>query len=146
LQIIGKGNKPAGITLVPRTARTIDLAIGERRDGPILIRHDGHRLDSRTAYRWVRSIGKRAGLDRVHPHMLRAAFIMPPPTPASRFATYRSPPAMQTREPPPSTTPTPELRPPRRLRPRRLRYQRLTGQRRRTRTLKSWDPVDVSGN
>jgi integrase len=76
LQIIGKGNKPAGIPLVPRTARTIDLAIGERRDGPILIRHDGHRLDTRTAYRWVRAIGKRAGLDRIHPHMLRAAFIM----------------------------------------------------------------------
>ena len=76
LQIVGKGNKPAGIPLVPRTARTIDLAIGERHDGPILLRHDGHRLDARTAYRWVRSIGKRAGLDRVHPHMLRAAFIM----------------------------------------------------------------------
>ncbi|MCU1501076.1 MAG: integrase [Ilumatobacteraceae bacterium] len=30
LQIIGKGNKPAGIPLVPRTARTIDLAIAER--------------------------------------------------------------------------------------------------------------------
>jgi integrase/recombinase XerD len=26
--------------------------------------------------RWVRSIGKRAGLGHVHPHMLRAAFIM----------------------------------------------------------------------
>jgi integrase/recombinase XerD len=25
---------------------------------------------------WVRSIGKRAGLGQVHPHMLRAAFIM----------------------------------------------------------------------
>src|SRR5271170_2706307 len=36
LRIIGKGNKPALIPLVPRTARTIDLAVGERRDGPIL--------------------------------------------------------------------------------------------------------------
>ena len=26
--------------------------------------------------RWVRSIGKRAGLGSVHPHMLRAGFIM----------------------------------------------------------------------
>jgi len=33
-------------------------------------------LDRRTAHRWVRSIGKRAGLGIVHPHMLRAAFIM----------------------------------------------------------------------
>lgn len=65
-----------GVPLVPRSARTIDLAIGERNIGPILIRHDGRRLDSRTAYRWVRSVGKQAGQDHVHPHMLRAGFIM----------------------------------------------------------------------
>jgi integrase len=58
------------------TPRTIDLAVGERRDGPILLRHDQQRLDRRTAHRWVRSIGKRAELGLVHPHMLRAAFIM----------------------------------------------------------------------
>jgi site-specific recombinase XerD len=76
LRILGKGNKPATVPLVPRTARTIDLAIGERCEGPILRRRDGERLDRRTAHRWVRSIGKRAGLGLVHPHMLRAAFIM----------------------------------------------------------------------
>jgi integrase len=76
LRIIGKGNKPATIPLVPRSARTVDLAIGERNHGPILLRRDGQRLDRRTAHRWVRSIGKRAGLGSVHPHMLRAAFIM----------------------------------------------------------------------
>lgn len=76
LRIIGKGNKPAVIPLVPRTARTIDLAVGERCEGPILRRRDDERLDRRTAHRWVRSIGNRAGLGAVHPHMLRAAFIM----------------------------------------------------------------------
>jgi integrase/recombinase XerD len=76
LRIVGKGNKPALIPLVPRTARTIDLAIGELHEGPILRRHDGERLDRRTAHRWVRSIARRAGLGAVHPHMLRAAFIM----------------------------------------------------------------------
>jgi site-specific recombinase XerD len=76
LHIIGKGNKPALIPLVPRVARTIDLAVGERTEGPILRRHDGQRLDRRTAHRWVRSIGKRAGLGLIHPHMLRSAFIM----------------------------------------------------------------------
>jgi len=55
LQIVGKGNKPATIPLVPRTARTIDLAVGERCEGPILRRRDGARLDRRTAHRWVRS-------------------------------------------------------------------------------------------
>jgi integrase/recombinase XerD len=76
LQIVGKGNKPATVPLVPRTGRTVDLAIGERTEGPILQRQDGHRLDPRTACGWVRSIGTRAGLGHVHPHMLRAAFIM----------------------------------------------------------------------
>lgn len=76
LRITGKGNKPAVMPIVPRTARTLDLAIGERTAGPILLRRDGKRLDRRTAHRWVRSIGKRAGLVPVHPHMLRAAFIM----------------------------------------------------------------------
>jgi integrase/recombinase XerD len=75
LRIVGKGNKPATVPLVPRTARTIDLAVGERHEGPILRRRDGQRLDRRTAHRWVRAIGKRAGLGAVHPHMLRAAFI-----------------------------------------------------------------------
>ena len=76
LRIVGKGDKPAMIPLVPRTARTVDLAVGERTEGPILRRHDGQRLDRRTAHRWVRSIGRRAGIGVVHPHMLRAAFIM----------------------------------------------------------------------
>jgi integrase/recombinase XerD len=76
LRIVGKGNKPATVPLVPRTARTTDLAVGERHEGPILRRRDGQRLDRRTAHRWIRSIGKRAGLGAVHPHMLRAAFIM----------------------------------------------------------------------
>ena len=64
------------VPLVPRAARTIDLAVGERSEGPILRRHDGQRLHRRTAHRWVRAIGKRAGLGVVYPHMLRAAFIM----------------------------------------------------------------------
>jgi site-specific recombinase XerD len=76
LRILGKGNKLATIPLVPRTARTIDLVVGERHEGPILRRRDGQRLDRRTAHRWVRSIGRRAGLGLVHPHMLRAGFIM----------------------------------------------------------------------
>jgi integrase/recombinase XerD len=76
LRIVGKGNKPATVPRVPRTAGTIDLAVGERHEGPILRRHDGQRLDRRTVHRWIRAIGKRAALGAVHPHMLRAAFIM----------------------------------------------------------------------
>src|ERR1019366_6790972 len=45
LRIMGKGSKPSVIPLVPRAARTIDLAIGERTEGAILRRKDGTRLD-----------------------------------------------------------------------------------------------------
>jgi site-specific recombinase XerD len=76
LRIIGKGNKPAVIPLVPRVARTIDLAVEERHEGPILRRVDRQRLDRRTAHRWVAAIAKRAGLGAVYPHRLRSAFIM----------------------------------------------------------------------
>jgi integrase len=38
LRIVGKGNRPAVVPLVPRTGRTIDLAIGERTCGPMLNR------------------------------------------------------------------------------------------------------------
>jgi site-specific recombinase XerD len=51
LQIMGKGAKPATIPLVPRVARTIDLAVGELTEGPILRRRDGRRLDRRTRAR-----------------------------------------------------------------------------------------------
>jgi hypothetical protein len=61
-----QGNKPALTPLVPRAARTVDLAVGERHEGPItcrhICRHYGQRLDRRTVHRWVRSIGKRVPL------------------------------------------------------------------------------------
>ncbi len=41
LWIVGNGNEPAVIPLVPRTGRTVDLAVGERLDGAILVRSDG---------------------------------------------------------------------------------------------------------
>lgn len=104
LRILGKGNKPATIPLVPRAPRTIDLAVGERHQGPILRRRDGQRLDRRTAHRWVRSIGKRAGLGAVHPHMLPPGSSWPPSTPACRYAMSSSPPATPTRGRPRSTT------------------------------------------
>jgi len=76
LRMVGKANTPATIPLVPRTARTVDLAVGERCSGPILRRCERQCLDRQTAHGWVRSISKRAEIGPVHPHMLRAAFIM----------------------------------------------------------------------
>jgi hypothetical protein len=57
-------------------ARTIDLAVGERMVGPIVIESDGRRVDRHAAGRIVRLVARRAGIaKRVGPHTLRHAFI-----------------------------------------------------------------------
>ena len=45
LVITRKGGKVVTIPLAPRTAQAIDLAIGERMEGPIFLAADGRRLD-----------------------------------------------------------------------------------------------------
>jgi integrase/recombinase XerD len=62
--------------LAPRTARAVDLAIGERLDGPIFLGTDRAGLDRHAAGRIVRRAARRAGITkRVGPHTLRHAFI-----------------------------------------------------------------------
>jgi integrase len=76
LVITRKGGKVVTIPLAPRTARAIDLAIGERSDGPIFLSADGGRLDRHGAGRVVRRVARRAGIAKlVGPHTLRHAFI-----------------------------------------------------------------------
>ena len=59
-----------------RTARAIDLAIGERSDGPVFLAPDGRRLDRHGAGRIVRRLARQAGITKpVGPHTLRHAFI-----------------------------------------------------------------------
>jgi integrase/recombinase XerD len=76
LTILRKGGKVVTVPLAPRTARAIDLAVGERCDGPIFVGGDGKRIDRHAAGRIVRRIARRAGIaKRVGPHTLRHAFI-----------------------------------------------------------------------
>ena len=71
-----KGGKTVTIPLAPRTARAIDLAVGERIDGPIFVDRGGARLRREGAARVVRRIAKRAGIaKRIGPHSLRHSFI-----------------------------------------------------------------------
>lgn len=76
LTVLRKGGKTVTIPLAPRTARAVDLAIGERTSGPIFVTTNGKRLDRHGAARIVRSVARRAGVPkRIGPHTLRHAFI-----------------------------------------------------------------------
>jgi integrase len=65
LTITRKAGKVVTIPLAPRTARAVDLAVGERAGGPVFLAADGRRLDRHGA-----GIAKA-----VTPHTLRHAFI-----------------------------------------------------------------------
>jgi hypothetical protein len=76
LTVTRKGGKVVTVPLAPRTARAIDLAIGERTEGPVFLTRDGRRLDRHGAGRIVRTTARRAGIGKiVTPHTLRHAFI-----------------------------------------------------------------------
>jgi integrase/recombinase XerD len=76
LTITRKGGKVVAIPQAPRTARAIDLAVGERTGGPVFLTPDGRRLDRHGAGRIVRKVARRARIGKtVTPHTLRHAFI-----------------------------------------------------------------------
>ena len=76
LTVLRKGGKVVTMPLAPRVARAVDLAVGERVEGPIFLGADGDRLDRHAAGRIVRRVARRAGIaKRVGPHTLRHAFI-----------------------------------------------------------------------
>ncbi len=80
LTITRKGGKVVTIPLAPRTARAIDLAIGERAGGPVFLAADGRRPDRHGAGRVVRRTARRAGIGKaVTPRTLRHAFITAAP-------------------------------------------------------------------
>jgi len=60
LTVLRNGGKVVTIPLAPRTARAVDLAIGERLDGPIFMDTHGERLDRHAAGRSARRYARQA--------------------------------------------------------------------------------------
>jgi integrase/recombinase XerD len=76
LTVLRKGGKTVTMPLAPRTARAIDLVVGERFEGAILYGNDGAELDRHAAARIVRRIARSAGINKhIGPHTLRHGFI-----------------------------------------------------------------------
>ncbi len=72
----GKGGTRTLMPLPPAVARAFDAAAGDRVTGPILRTRTGARMDRHAAARVVRRTAKAAGIaQRVHPHVLRHAFV-----------------------------------------------------------------------
>ena len=105
LTILRKGGKVVTIPMAPRTARAIDLAVGERCQGPIFVGSNNKRIDRHAAGRIVRRIARRAGIaKRVGP--TRSATLSSPPrwTPGFHCGMCKRPPATPIPAPPCDTT------------------------------------------
>ena len=61
-----KGGKTLTIPLAPGIARAVDLAAGERFDGPIFLGHNGERMTRDAATRVVRRLARAAGVTKLH--------------------------------------------------------------------------------
>jgi integrase len=75
LRVVGKGGKPATIPLPPLVFRVLDAAAAGRTTGNLLTTRTGRRPSRHDAFRWLDTLGKRAGLGHIHPHQLRHAAV-----------------------------------------------------------------------
>ncbi len=100
LVITRKGGKVVTVPLAPRTARAVDLAVGERSDGPLFLAADGRRLDRHGAARIVRRAARRAGITNRSGRTPCGTFFPRHWTPGCRCGMCRKPPRTPTPAPP----------------------------------------------
>jgi integrase len=88
LRIVRKGGKHVTIPLAPRTARVLNLYVGERTVGPVFVSATGGRMDRSAADRVIKRLARRAGITkRISPHSLRSS--PPLSMPGCRCATFK---------------------------------------------------------
>lgn len=75
LRLVGKGGKPATVPLPPLVFRVLDAAAAGRAEGNLLTTRTGRRPSRHDAFRWIDTLGRRAGLGHIHPHQLRHAAV-----------------------------------------------------------------------
>jgi integrase/recombinase XerD len=100
LTVTRKGSKVVTVPLAPRTARAIDLAIGERTEGPVFLARDGRRLDRHGAGgSSARPPAAPVSASRSRPTRFGTPSLPPHSTPECRCAMSRKPPRTRTRGP-----------------------------------------------
>lgn len=78
LRIRRKGGRTARVPLAPRTAAAMQLYIGARGTGPLLVTKTGRAMDRHAVWRLLRRLARRSVPDKassIHPHDLRHAFV-----------------------------------------------------------------------
>src|SRR5262249_34840740 len=76
LRVVRKDGTQVTIPLAPRTARPLDLYIGERVTEPIFLGAADGRMDRHAADRTVKRLARRTRItNRISPHSLRHSFI-----------------------------------------------------------------------
>lgn len=75
LTLVGKGGKPATLPLTVPVLRALDAARDGRTSGPLIRTRSGARLDRRGALRWMTTLGRDAGVERISCHALRRTYI-----------------------------------------------------------------------
>ena len=106
LTVLRKGGKTVTMPLAPRTARAVDLAVGERFEGtdPLRQRRRPPGPPRRRPDRAPHRQGRRDRQARSAHTRCATGSSPPPSTPASRCATSKKPPPTPTREPRCATT------------------------------------------
>lgn len=78
VQVTGKGARERSVPFSPRTAQALWRYLTSRPDArledPLFITSLGRPLDRNQLRRWLEKIGKRAGIQNVHPHRFRHTF------------------------------------------------------------------------
>ena len=107
LRLVRKGGRGGTTVLTAPVTRALDDYLDGRTEGPLFTTRTGARMGQPEAWKMIRRLAARAGLDtagQISPHSLRVAFITGAREAGVPSRTSRTPPGTPTPAPPAATT------------------------------------------